>query len=407
MSSPSSFGAPTRHRGACWPERAAASGLRSSEGFYSLVLGYLYITLAAIVATVVVLAVLKLAEAAAVAPRAGIDLTRSTTLAAIVWAFAADRAGRAAVLVASARSRHRVAVVGPVVAVAGAAFLSWWAIVNVQLELDWPTAIAVLAIPIAFAVGALRARDGDAWKWRPRNSWRALRGHHGLAQRVRARRPRARSGRKRLARRRAQYSFRFHFERIGPISSPTPSRVAAGRPRPAGQSRNPWEVDPEAIAGWRDLRIELWRAEAVDGPIATDAIRPVAVNGVEPTDGTIDSTKDLPRYRDLHRAIWFPSLTGVTPDGRRLQLSGPTLVAGATFNGPSWTGSWPGRPPDRLSALSPGIPSRRSRAGAWRCPRYLVPRRITSAEGRLNARPDHAHTIDRPTRPSAIPACSP
>ena len=332
----------TRRRGACWPERAAASGLRSAKSFYSLVLGYLFMTLAAIVATVVVLAVLKLAEAAAVAPRAGIDLTRSTTLAAIVWALPLPcRSVRGPGRVARAGIGSRSS--GPVVAVAGAAFLSWCAIVNVQLELDWPTAIAVLAIPIAFAVGALRARDGDAWSG-GRGARGGARGHHGLAQRVRARRPRARSGRKRLARRRAQSAHAFHFERIGPVAETTP--VTGGSwTTPSGRTvQELWEVDPEAIAGWRDLRIELWRAEAVDGPIATEAIRPVAVNGVEPTDGTIDATTDLPRYRDL-TAIWVV-LTGVTPDGRRLQLSDP-LSSPATFNGTILDWFLAGDTPDR------------------------------------------------------------
>ena len=183
---------------------------------------------------------------------------------------------------------------------------------------------------------SLRARDGDAWKWRPRNSWRALAvitvSLSAFALGALALGPAANA----WPDEGLNLQTAFHFERIGPVAETTP--VTGGSwTTPSGRTvQESWEVDPEAIAGWRDLRIELWRAEAVDGPIATDAIRPVAVNGVEPTDGTIDATTDLPRYRDPEGAVLARSSSCVNPTALSIRPSRP-----ARFEGPSVRGNMP------------------------------------------------------------------
>lgn len=292
-----------------------------SEGFYGLFFGWIFLGLAAALAVVAAFALVSLVGPAG--DRVWIDPWNSTAFAATVWVFAANRAGRASVLVAAARSRRRVAVVGLPVALVGSTLLGWCAIAVADVSLDWPTVVAVLAIPIGFTLGALSAREGDRWKWRPRRTWRAF-GlvaagfaaiYLGAALVLPA--PSTRHGDEGVA-----VQTRLRFDRIGPTALDWPVTGGGLAQSPDGTVYISWQVDPTAVARWHDLRVELWRAEVGDGPIAADAVRPITVHPVEAVDGAIEASVALPRYRDLG-AIWV-ALTGADSRGHRLQLADPS-----------------------------------------------------------------------------------
>lgn len=313
-----------------------------SEGFYGLFFGWVFLALAAALAALVVFALVSLVGSGE--SPSWIDLSGSTAFAAIIWAFAANRAGRAALLVAAARSRRRVAVLALPIALAGSLFLACWGLAVENLSLDWPAVIAVLAIPIGFAIGALSAREGDAWKWRPRRTWRAFglvaAGFAGIYLGAALLMPAATT---RYGDESVDVQTRLRFDRIGPTAVDWPV-TAGGIAQAAGRTVNEsWEVDPTAIAGWHDLRVELWRAETEDGPVAADAIRPIAVHPVEAVDGAIEAFVDLPRFRDLG-AVWV-ALTGVDSHGRRFQLADPSSIP-AGFQGTVLDWLWAGDTPD-------------------------------------------------------------
>jgi hypothetical protein len=247
--------------------------------------------------------------------------------------------------VAAARSRRRVGVVGLPVVLAGSAFLALWGLAVEELSLDWLAVIGVLAIPIGFAIGALSAREGDLWKWRPRRTWRAFglvaAGFVGIYLGAALLMPAA-TTRHRDEGVDVQTSLRF--DRIGPAAVDWPV-TGGGIAQAAGRRVDEsWDVDPAAVAGWHDLRAELWRAETEDGPVAADAIRPIAIHPVEAVDGTIQAFVDLPRYRDLG-AVWV-ALTGADSQGRRFQLADPSSVP-AGFHGTVLDWLWAGDSPDR------------------------------------------------------------
>ena len=315
-----------------------------SEGFYGLFFGWVFLGFAAFLAGLAAYALLGLVGSEG-SRRTWIDLSGSSAFAAISWAFAANRAGRAAVLVAAARSRHLVGVIGLPVALGGSAFLAWCGLAVADLSLDWPAVIGVIAIPIGFAIGALSAREGDRWKWRPQGTWRAFGlvaiGFAGICVGAALLLPATST---QYGDGSADVQTALRFERIGPSAVDWPV-TAGGVAQQVGRTiHDSWEVDPEAMGGWRDLRVELWRAETEDGPVAADATRPIAVHPVEAVDGAIEAFVDLPRYRDLG-AVWV-ALTGADSQGRRFQLADPAS-APAGFHGTVLDWLLAGDTPDR------------------------------------------------------------
>jgi hypothetical protein len=218
------------------------------------------------------------------------------------------------------------------VAIAGIVFLAWLAAAVPTLTLDWPAVACTAAIPVAFAIGALRVREGDGWRWRPRRTWRALvavaviLAIGGFAVGV--------MGPSTVRPWEIEKRDAFlRFDRIGPaVAIDDPSWISSssstwttGSPVFAS-----WIIDTSASAPWRDLRVETWRAESLDGPIAADAARPMLAEPVQVVDGVIQLAIELPRYRNL-AACWF-FLTGLDPTGNRVRLAEPQSVS-TTFQG--------------------------------------------------------------------------
>jgi uncharacterized membrane protein len=301
---------------------AAAGGVWAAgrDGLYALIFGYVFLGVAMLLAACLSLVV------ASIGLRQATGLTAGTvTIGAFAWAFAAERAGRAATVAVAMGSRRRISAVAIPVAAVGSMALGLL-VLTIQLTLDWIAVLAVLAIPAAFALGALRAREGEPRTWRPRRTWPALVAIAvafaaattvaGLAEPA-STSPWEMSS---LAERDAVYGF----DRIGPDASSidpalvTDSSVSTRDYEPVFAS---WAVDTTVASGWHDLRVELWRAAGDSGPIAADAIRPAATVPVTVSEGLIEMTIDPPRYRDLG-PYWFV-LTGVDASGNRFRLSDP------------------------------------------------------------------------------------
>lgn len=319
----------------------------TSEGFYALVLGIMVLIVAEILASA------ALAAASLVASwttsRAAEFFSSTAAPITLAWVFAAERGARAATLIVAARSRRRVRSVAKPVAVAGGAFLAWMAVAVVSFSLDWPTVICTAAIPVAFAFGALRVREGEAWRWRPRRTWRPLAGLAvalaigGFA--VGATAPSTVRPWEIDSAKRDQI---YRFDRIGPAAPIADSSWIAGSSSQwstASPVFASWSIDSSVPAPWRDLRIEIWRAESPDGPIAADAARPVAVQPVQVVEGVIEASVVAPRYRDL--TAWWFVLTGVDAAGIRQRLSDPTSIYPTPFRGTLIDWFTSGGSPDR------------------------------------------------------------
>lgn len=326
---------------------AAAGGVwtATSEGFYALVFGSLFLTVTWWLAA---LGLLTVAWITGWTTSRASDLLSTTTFAAIVWAFAAERAARAATLIVAARSRRRVRAVAIPVAIAGTTFLAWQAAAVATLSLDWPAVACTAAIPVAFAIGALRAREGDGWRWRPWRTWRALvavtvvLALGGVAVGLMSPAP--------IRQWEIDPTTRdavLRFDRIGP-AAPIDDPSWINGPESSWSTGSPvfasWTIDPAVPAPWRDLRVEIWRADSPDGPIAADAVRPALVEPVQVVDDVIQLTIEPPRFRDL--TAWWFVLTGLDADGQRVRINDPTAVS-TTFRGTliDWFSS--GDSPDR------------------------------------------------------------
>ncbi len=312
---------------------AAAGGgvwAAGTEGLYALIFGSLFLGVALVLAAV---ATLALSTVVHVDGRS-FDTSFNTGFAGLVWAFAAERGGRAATLVVGARSRRCVGAVRWPIAAVGAGLLGWLVLGVIDLTLDWPAVVTTLAIPAGFALGALRAKDGQAPRWRAHRTWPlvlavagAIVGVSIVLAAVVPSAPAWQGGA--LAERDALY----RFDRIGPDLDPSgPYPIASSSLSwvSGGPIFGSWTVDPAAIATVRDVRLELWRSIGPNGPIAADAVRPAATVPLEVVDGSADLTVNAPRYRDLS-AFWLV-VTGIDRAGQRVRMTDPDAVT-AAFRG--------------------------------------------------------------------------
>jgi hypothetical protein len=299
---------------------AAAGGIWTvgSEGLYGLIFGSVFLSVAALLGLTISVIVI------AIIGTAGQPWISSTTLTAVAWAFAAERGARAATLVVADRSRRRVRQVAVPIALLGGVVLAWLTFFVVRMTLDWPIVACVLAIPAAFPVGALRAREGDLWRWRPRRTWPTLLAVAALvalittvaAMVVPARTFEFHGGTA------AESDSAYGFDRIASDGTSAAAAWLSGSPSVSSDRLSfSWTVERRALRAWHAFRVEIWRSDGDSGPIARDAVRPVAILPLRVSDGIIRGSMDPPRYRDL-TAGWFV-LTALDAHGVRYFLDYP------------------------------------------------------------------------------------
>ena len=255
--------------------------------------------------------------------------------AALSWP-AAFVAGRRAVR-SSARASHRtVRQVGWWWAAAGLALIGYVALFKVTAEQNWPLLFAELAIPLAFAAGALVKTGSDL----PRIGWRTQATVLSVflvvivvgvtvATTEGSGRSWGSDGSENLA-----------YNRVAPE---WPGVVLMWG---SGSDYQPvitldYEVDSaSAPAGFRDLRFEVWRAVA--SPNAPEWVQlylpdtrystPYATEPAIVKNGTIQVRFDMSHVR---ASRWLIFVTGVAPDGVRYRLNYPDSFT-STFSGTAW-----------------------------------------------------------------------
>lgn len=256
--------------------------------------------------------------------------------AALAWP-AAFVAGRRAVR-SSARASHRTArQVGWWWAVPGTLVIGYIVLFRVTAQQNWPVVFAELAIPFAFAAGALVKTDSSL----PRIGWRTqaamlaallvvlVGGVMFATTTSSSGQSWGSSGEENLA-----------YDRVAPE---WPDVLLT-----SGSSNDyqpviafDYEVDSaSALAGFHDLRFEAWRA--AESPQAPEWVglflpdtrysMPYATEPAIVKNGTIQVRFDMSHVRANR---WLIFVTGVAPDGVRYRLSYPDSIT-TTFSGTAW-----------------------------------------------------------------------
>ena len=247
-------------------------------------------------------------------------------------------AGRRAVQASAQASQRTVRQVGPWWAVAGVLAIGYVLVFQLTVQEDWLVVPAELAIPIAFAAGALLKTEAHLpriGRWTrmslvgvvplvlvlgflPAGGFGSAQGHIWQS-----------SGTESLA-----------YDRVAP-AWPEALVTEDGGDIGASIVDLSWHVEnPTLVAQFRDLRFEAWRgvkfAEAPDwvGLFVPDTrySAPFATEPAATDNGTLQSRFDMSHVRTSQ---WLIFLTGVGPDGVRYRLAYDPNVP-TTFSGTVW-----------------------------------------------------------------------
>jgi uncharacterized membrane protein len=248
-------------------------------------------------------------------------------------------AGRRAVQASAQASQRTVRQVGRWWAVAGVLAIGYVLMFQLTVQEDWLVVAAELAIPIAFAAGALLKTEAHV----PRvGGWTRMAllslvlvvpvlglsggmsvqgGQSGIWQS---------SGRESLA-----------YDRVAP-AWPEALVIQDGAEIDRPIIDLSWHAeDPALVARFRDLRFEAWRAvkfaEAPDwvGLFVPDTrySAPFATEPAATDNGAMQSRFDMSHVRTSQ---WLIFLTGVGPNGVRYRLSYNNPSVTTTFSGTVW-----------------------------------------------------------------------
>ena len=251
--------------------------------------------------------------------------------------LAARRATRAAAL----RSRRETRAIGRWLALAGTTALAAIVLFGARVVLSWPSVLAMVAIPVAFAAGALVATDRAG----PRIGRRAVLVVFATCVAVPT------LGLLALT---TAVGTQVQSVGSGPYDSIDALWTAqgldvVGRPAPASMAdvfgdtgyrleggvatANLGIAKPALLAGWGDLRLEAWRTGSTDLVIQPGETAPFAAAPVEVQDGVVTGAVRVDATRDVE--MFGLLLTGIGPDGVRSVLWGPN--GGQTaFRGTVW-----------------------------------------------------------------------
>ena len=259
---------------------------------------------------------------------------------AILW-VPAFVAGRRSVQALSRGSRRSPSEVGRWWALGGFAFLAWLVLFVVPAEQTWLVVVLELLIPVAFAVGVL---------YRPERAlplaqchvpaWLVVAGVLLVPAVMFAGASVGASG--------SADNFWTDNGQLGAaldkIAPPWPGDLGlADRwgSMPGPVIDETWVLqDPNALAGLRDVRFELWRAVPVAGTPdwvqawvpAPGYTAPFATQPVDTSSGTFTARFDVGHVRTTH---WLVLLTAVGPDGVRYRVDWRSEMP-TTFSGTIW-----------------------------------------------------------------------
>ena len=259
--------------------------------------------------------------------------------AAIAW-LPAFVAGRRAVRTCALVSGRTAAQLGPWWALAGVLGLGWLVVFVVTVQQSWLVVVFELAIPLAFAAGALvkvRARVPAATGRRLAIAGGLLVGFVVLA---------AVLGPVGVSVQAGGWNTNYTDDSIGwnhvaphspdqAINLDYSSSVVGGAPTITIQ-------DPATLSAFHDLRVEAWRANAYPGApsgvmlgmLDTRYSAPYAsVAAVVGPDGTIQDPISLSGSRTPK---WWIFLTGIGTDGRRYWLGERPDFVERNFTGTIW-----------------------------------------------------------------------
>ena len=279
---------------------------------------------------------------------------------ALAPAFAAGRMGARA---AARISRRSPGLVGLAWAIIGAAALLWFVLFWLRVAQSWVVVWLEMAIPVAFAIGALTSSVDHVPLPRP---WgRGLLWYVGLGLAcavvagAAATWPPANTGRDyRLPNQSQSLENALGYDRVAPMGTfqtCDPTDVTQGMLLWNGTCSPLVGLDsaydspdgppyvyhdrvllssPSALSGFSDLRLEIWRAVLLDGDNAVDPAEsaPYVVAPARVVGRDLEAYVDLSHVR-TNRWLVFP--TGVGSDGKRYPL-GWQWGIGTTFSGAVW-----------------------------------------------------------------------
>ena len=311
---------------------AVAAGV---HGIGGLVIGLAYAFLGGIVLGIVVQALGRLFGTGWVLQFS--DQGWNTLLLATGLNVGAFAAGRAGVIALAGTSRRELRSVRGWTAAIGSLVLLPIVLFGLRLPLNSASAVALLLVPIAFALGAVRPAR-VAWLLGRRAavpvavalalSLLLLLAAGGTGD--------AGGGRSEEYASPEEYWARMHFDRIGrqlpPGDEPT-EFVGAWSATGATIHVEVQHAVPPLIPTWRDVRFEAWRALPDSAGVDPAYHEPLAIAPPEPGEARLQA--DLTLNRTPGVGAWVIALTGVGRDGERYVLE--TLGGGhTTFEGSVW-----------------------------------------------------------------------
>ena len=281
----------------------------------------------------------------------GLDGTTTSLVALGAGAYAAGHKLTATI---AGRAGYRISLVRRATALVGGGLVLVYSLVGWTGSLNWAEVGILLSLPAWFVIGAWRSNSAQF----PSRQWR-LRAI-GLAFVVVLaalglgfdQQPAGSAG-----------SGGFQPAGIEKIGLPTPDAIIAATQADGfggvtlGRTTRIWVLvmDPAVLAGWRDFRVEAWRAigdPAIDpdlgivvdpaatapyaiGPAALDSgLAGFTVDGINDAipAGVAQLSGSVTIDRNPNVTLAWVALTGVAPDGKRYLLASPSYET-TTFHG--------------------------------------------------------------------------
>ncbi len=262
-------------------------------------------------------------------------------LAASGSAVGALFAARAATIVSARRSRRGLRRTGRWWAVPGALLLWTWAVFGVEAAISWPVVLALLAIPIAFAAGALIATDRTGPRILKRHILAAFAACVVLPM-VALLALGSQTGSVLSSIGHGPYDSieaLWHAEGLDVVGRPAPPSMADAFLETSdgiegGVASARLELaTPGVLDGWSNLRLEAWRMTNDDFVVAPGQTAPFAAAPTMITDGSVTGSVDVDHTRGVE--MYGLLLTATGRDGSRYVLWGPN--GGQTaFRGTVW-----------------------------------------------------------------------
>jgi hypothetical protein len=263
------------------------------------------------------------------------------TIGAVAVAVGAFTAARAATLTVATRSRRDPWRLGRWLAVPGMVAAGAWAVFGASVALSWPVVLALLAVPGAFAAGALLGLGQRAPRLPTRSVAAALLA--GVLLPAGALLVLGEQTSNELSALGggpyATVDDLWHAEGLDLVGRPAPPAMTgvlggSSLELGGGVATERFQVtNAGALHGWSDLRLEAWRMTPTDFHIAPGQTAPFAIAPASLIDGALSGSVRVDRTRGVE--TYGVLLTGVAPDGVRYVLAGPD--GGQTaFRGTVW-----------------------------------------------------------------------